>query len=56
VTSVGVAAPSSLRMVLVAAAVPMVVPALGLDSVTVKFSLGSTVASPATLTVIVLLV
>ena len=43
-------------MVLVAAAVPREVPALGLDSVTVKFSLDSTVASPATLTVIVLLV
>ena len=56
VTRVGVAAPSSLRMVPVAAAVPMVVPALGFDSVTVKFSPGSTVLSPATLTVIVLLV
>ena len=56
VTSVGVVAPSSLRIVPVAAAVPMTVPALGLDSVTVKFSLGSTVASPATLTVIALLV
>ena len=56
VTRVGVPELSSLRMVLVAVAVPMVVPALGLDSVTVKFSLGSTVASPATLTVIVLLV
>ena len=31
VTRVGVAAPSSLRMVPVAAAVPMVVPALGFD-------------------------
>ena len=39
-----------------AAAVLMVVPALGLDSVTVKPSLGSTVASAATLTVIVLVV
>src|SRR5919106_714187 len=43
-------------MVLVAAAVTMVVPALGLDSVTVKFSLDSTAVSPATFTVIVLLV
>ena len=55
-TSVGAVEVSSLRMVLVAAAVAMVVPALGLDSVTVKFSLGSTVASPAMLTVMVLLV
>src|SRR5918992_4727377 len=47
---------SSLRMVPEAAAVPIAVPALGLDSVTVKFSPGSTVLSPATLTVMVLLV
>ena len=39
-----------------AAAVPIAVPALGLDSVTVKFSADSTVLSPATLTVMVLLV
>ena len=44
---------SSLRMVPVAAAVPMAVPALGLDRVTVKFSADSTVLSPATLTVMV---
>ena len=56
VTSVGVPELSSLRMVLVAVAVLMVVPALGLDRVTVKFSLGSIVASPATFTVIVLVV
>ena len=53
-TRVGVAAPSSLRMVPAAVAVPMVVPALGFDSVTLKFSPGSTALSPATLTVIVL--
>ena len=47
---------SSLRMVPAAAAVPMAVPALGLDSVTAKFSADSTVLSPATLTVMVLLV
>ena len=46
-----VRAPSSLIMVPVAAAVAMVVPALGADSVTVKPSLGSTVGLPATLTV-----
>ena len=44
-------APSSLSMVPVAAAVAMVVPALGADSVTVKPSLASTVVSPATLMV-----
>ena len=49
-------AASSLRMVPVAAAVPMVVPALGADSVTVKPSSASTVVSPATLMVTVLLV
>ena len=38
-------------MVPVAAAVAMVVPALGADSVTVKPSLASTVVSPATLMV-----
>ena len=43
-------------MVPVAAAVPMTVPALGLDKVTVKSSPGSTVLSPATFTVMVLLV
>ena len=37
-------------------AVPMVVPALGLDRATVKFSADSTVLSPATFTVMVLLV
>src|SRR5260221_12407529 len=43
-------------MVLVAVAVPRVAPVLGPDRVTVKASLASTVVSPATLTVIVLLV
>src|SRR4051794_36212771 len=43
-------------MVPLAAAVPMVVPALGLDRATVKFSLGSTVLSPATFTVRVFVV
>src|SRR5947207_2441783 len=47
---------SSLRIVLVAVAGPRVAPVLGLDRVTVKASLASTVVSPATLTVIVLLV
>ena len=47
---------SSLIMVPVAAAVAMVVPALGADSVTVKPSLASTVVSPATLMVTSLLV
>ena len=47
---------SSLTMVPVAAAVAMVVPALGADSVTVKPSLASTVVSPATLMVTSLLV
>src|SRR5262245_26399596 len=42
---------SSSNMTPVAAAVAMVVPALGADSVTVKPSLGSTVVSPATLMV-----
>ncbi len=45
---------SSLRIVLVADAVPSVAPVLGLDKVTVKASLASTVVLPATLTVIVL--
>ena len=40
----------------VAVAVPMAVPALGLDSVSVKPSVDSTAVSPATFTVIVLLV
>ena len=43
--------PSSSNMAPVAAAVAMVVPALGADSVTVKPSLASTVVSPATLMV-----
>ena len=43
-------------MVPVAAAVVMVVPALGADSVTVNPSLASTVVSPATLMVMGLLV
>ncbi len=47
---------SSLRIVLVAVAVPSVAPVLGLDKVTVKASLASTVVLPATLTVIVRLV
>ena len=56
IDSDGPAAVSSLRMVPVAVAVPMVVPALGLDSVSVKPSVDSTAVSPATLTVMVLLV
>ena len=47
---------SSFRIVPDAAAVPIVVPADALDSVTVKPLSGSTVLSPATLTVMVLLV
>ena len=50
-TNVPAEPPSSLIMVPVAAAVAMVVPALGADSVTVKLSLASTVVSPATLMV-----
>jgi hypothetical protein len=45
-----------LTIVLVAIAVARLAPVLGLDSVTVKASLASTILSPATLTVIVLLV
>src|SRR4051794_16408123 len=47
---------SSLVMVPVALAVPRVAPVEGLESLTVKPSFGSTVLSPATLTVMVLLV
>ena len=47
---------SSLALVPVAVAVLILVPAEALDRVTVKPSLGSTVPSPATLTVMVLLV
>ena len=56
IASDGPAAASSLRMVPVAVAVPMAVPALGFDSVSVKPSVDSTTVSPATFTVIVLLV
>jgi hypothetical protein len=45
---------SSLRMVPSALAVAIVVPALGPDRLTVKFSSASAVASPAMPTVIVL--
>ena len=47
---------SSLRIVPVAVAVLMLVPAEALERVTVKPSLGSTILSPATLTVMVWLV
>ena len=47
---------SSSRIVPVAAAVPIVAPALGLESVTVNGSSGSGMVSPATLTVMSLLV
>ena len=47
---------SSFRTVAVADAVPSIVPVLGFDSVTVNPSSGSTVVSPATFTVTVLLV
>ena len=56
IDSDGPAAVSSLRMVPVAVAVPMAVPALGFDRVSVKPSVDSTAVSPATLTVMVLLV
>ena len=48
--------PSSLTMVPVAVPSPMVVPALALESRTVKFSSTSGPTSPSTLTVIVVLV
>src|SRR6478609_12044122 len=56
IDSDGPTAPSSLTMVPVAVAVPMVVPELGFDRVTLNPSLGSTVVSGATFTVMVLLV